>query len=86
MQSGGRSRSRSHKMQTRLLGSCVSLFSREAAAAGWFGRGTPSTASDSEPVRWLRIAFPAGEQLSGWLPALATQALGRAERRLDSFY
>src|SRR5215831_19880513 len=50
---------------------CVALVCG-AGAAGWFGRGAPSTASDSRPARWLRIAYPAGEPLPGWLPVAST--------------
>ena len=45
---------------------CVPLPSRGAAAAGWFGRGTPSTASDSGASLVLHFAFPAGVQQPGW--------------------
>src|SRR6185436_470225 len=49
--------------------SCVSLaYLRRAAAAGWFGRGTPSAASDAGPVAAFRL--PAGAQLPGWLLAI----------------
>src|SRR5207253_754048 len=59
-------------------------YSRRAAAAGWFGRGTPSTASDAEasPVaafrlpRWRAVA---GLALSQRLRAPA--ASFRRERR-----